>query len=359
MHLVVTTPHFPPESGGPATYAKILAENFPAQGVRVTIVRFAKVRPFPKLLRPLLFFLLVLRHAMRADVILALDPVSTGMPAALAALLLNKPLVAKIVGDCAWEQGRARYGIAASLDDFVRIKRVPVRVRMYRTVQNWVAARARRIIVPSNYLKRIVTAWGVPEGKIEVIYNSVELGPAGSVPPAISHISGFKAVTIARLVRWKHIDSVIDAIKQIPDASLIVVGDGPERAELESRARDEPRIVFTGELPNAQTLAIAGNADVLVLNSSYEGMSHVLIEALMLGLPIIATRAGGNEEVLPDGSAILIAIDDGNALTASIRQVKDDARLRDRLSRAALTRSRVFTKEAMLQSTKSALTSLL
>lgn len=359
MHLVVTTPHYPPESGGPATYARILAETFPAQGVRVTIVRFAKVRPFPKLLRPLLFFLLVLRHARQADVILALDPVSTGLPAAVAGLLLNKPLVVKIVGDCAWEQGRALYGITASLDEFVHTRRVPFRVAMYRAVQNWVASRARRIIVPSNYLKRIITAWGVPETKIEVIYNSVEPPLPGKVPAAVVKMSGFKAVTIARLVRWKHIDLVIDAIKQVADASLIVVGDGPERSILEARAADESRICFVGELANAETLAIARSADVLVLNSSYEGMSHVLIEGLMLGLPIIATRAGGNEEVLSDGSALLIPVNDGTALTHAIRQLKGDARLRDSLSRAALARGRAFSKEAMLQSTKAVLMSLL
>ena len=358
MHLVISTPHFPPESGGPGTYAKILADNFPGLGVTVDVVRFAEVRPYPKVLRPLLYFILVFRAARKADVILTLDPVSTGFPAALAALLLRKPLVAKIVGDCAWERGRQQFGVTASLDEFVRMRNVPFAVRAYRAAQEWVAGRANRIIVPSNYLKGIVAAWGVPETKIEVVYNSVELGEPGIVPDAVAELEGFTIVTVARLVRWKHVDEIISAVKAIPGANLVVVGDGPERQALEDVAQGDPRIVFVGAIPNDQALAIIKRSDALVLNSSYEGMSHVLIEGLMAGVPIVATRAGGNAEVLADDSGLLIPCGDSDALKDAITQLKEDPNLRDRLRRAATKRAEAFSVATMLERTKAILTSV-
>lgn len=358
MRLLVATPHYPPESGGPGTYAKILVDNFPALGVTVEIVRFAQVRPYPKILRPLLYLRLVLREARRADVILALDPVSTGVPSAIAAMLLKKPLVAKIVGDRAWERGRQWFGVTVSLDDFVHARHVPLAVRAYRAVQNWVARRASRIIVPSNYLKGIVAAWGISEQKIEVVYNSIELGRPGAVPDDVAALDGFTAVTVARLVHWKHVDEVIAALKQVPEANLIIVGDGPERAALEALASGEPRIVFTGELPNEQALTVMQRCDILVLNSSYEGMSHVLIEGLMLGLPIVATRAGGNGEVLAEGSGILIPVGDTAALARELRRLKDDPELRERLRHAARARAETFSIATMLKRTMAVLTSV-
>lgn len=355
MHLVVATPHYPPESGGPATYAKILAEQFPSLGVMVNTVPFETVRRFKKIFRPVLYGWLILRAAWRANAILALDPVSTGVPAAIAAGLLNKPFFVKIVGDCAWERGRERYGIAASLDDFVHTRRIPAPLRAYRAAQRWVAGRASRIIVPSNYLKSIVVAWGVPPDKIEVVYNSIELGPTGSLPGAVSALHGFTIVTVGRLVQWKHVDKIILARDELAAANLIIVGDGPERCKLEELARCRPRILFTGELRNEDTLAIMKSADVLVLNSSYEGMSHVLIEGLLTAVPIVATRAGGNEEVLQDGSGVLVPVGDTAALARELRRLQDDRTARDALRNAATKRAEAFSTETMLERTKGVL----
>ena len=104
-----------------------------------------------------------MRAGRSADLFLALDPVSVGFPATLVSLLLRKPLVVKIVGDYAWEQGTQRFGITDTLDDFVvKPARHPF-VLLLRSTQRMVARRAKHIIVPSAYLKRIVTAWGITE----------------------------------------------------------------------------------------------------------------------------------------------------------------------------------------------------
>jgi ribosomal protein L21 len=97
-------------------------------------------------------------------------------------------------------------------------------------------------------------------------------------------------VTAGRLVPWKNIDGVIGAVAAHSGASLAVIGDGPLRAELETLAREklDGRFVFTGALSHKDTLAVMQSADVFALNSTYEGLSHLLIEALMLGAPTVA-----------------------------------------------------------------------
>src|SRR3989344_5398382 len=174
MKLVIATPLYPPEIGGPATYAKLLCEGLPAKGIEVALVKFNEVRHLPKGIRHIAYYFRVRKAARSADIVLALDPVSAGLPALWAARRAGKPFVVKIVGDYAWEQGQQRFGVTKTLDEFVQTKRVPFPVWLLQKVQTGVARRARQIIVPSKYLKNIVSAWGVRAEKIKVVYNGIE-----------------------------------------------------------------------------------------------------------------------------------------------------------------------------------------
>ena len=324
MRLCIATPLYPPESGGPATYAKALEEGLPSLGWEVSLVKFGLVRHLPKGIRHFAYMLRVLKAGKDADVILALDPVSVGLPAAVAAAILRKPFVVKIVGDFAWEQGTQRAGITMPLDAFVRTGRVPMLVAFLRGIQTFVARQARVIIVPSEYLKGIVSAWGIGSKKIEVVYNALSISEAVTEQP----LPPRTIVSVARLVPWKGMRGLIDALsivrKQVPDASLVVIGDGPERGALEAYAREAApgSVQFLGALPHAQTLAYMKAADAFVLNSTYEGLSHVLIEALLLGTPIVASDAGGNPELIRnEENGLLIAAGNTDALAQSVVRV--------------------------------------
>ncbi|MHB8660312.1 MAG: glycosyltransferase family 4 protein [Minisyncoccota bacterium] len=362
MKLVIATPLYPPEIGGPATYAKLLEEGLPRKGIEVELVKFSDVRHLPKVARHFAYSWRIFRALRSADLALALDPVSTGLPACVAVWLARKPLVVKVVGDYAWEQGRQRFGVTATLDEFVKEKRVPLAVWLLRRVQLKVASCAKRVIVPSEYLKGIVVKWDTstslstrtPREKIEVIYNAILLEEFGSIPEAVIKLPRPLIVTAGRLVPWKHIDRVIDAVAGIAGTSLTVVGDGSDRAALEHRAIEKlsGRMVFTGALPHKDLLAVLKSADVFVLNSSYEGLSHLLIEAQMLGVPTVATNAGGNSEVIKDGeNGLLVPVADTPALAGAIGRLLSDPGLRARLQAAAIESSRRFSIEEMLSAT--------
>jgi glycosyltransferase involved in cell wall biosynthesis len=330
-------------------------------GIEVELVKFSEVRHLSKIIRHYAYYRRVLAAARRADAVLALDPVSVGLPAMRAAKRVKKPFVVKIVGDYAWEQGRQRFGVEQNLDEFVKMKNVPFAVRVLRRIQTRVVLRATRIIVPSEYLKGIVNTWGISSNKIKVIYNAVTLEELGIAPEAVAKLPQPLVVTAGRLVPWKHIDSVIDAVANTSLISLAIIGDGPERAALARRASEKlpDRAVFTGLLSHKDTLAVIGSANVFVLNSSYEGLSHLLIEALSLGVPTIATNVGGNSEVVTGGEdGLLVPPEDAPALATALARVLSDGGLRARLSARAKESAKRFSAATMLTATATVLKKL-
>ena len=107
--------------------------------------------------------------------------------------------------------------------------------------------------------------------------------------------------------------------------------------------------MFTGTLSHKDTLAVLQAADVFVLNSSYEGLSHLLIEAQELGIPTIATDVGGNPEVIKDGqNGLLVRSGDTKALSMAISRVLGDKALRMHFSMHAKQSVHRFSIENML-----------
>ncbi|MSU74858.1 glycosyltransferase family 1 protein [Candidatus Kaiserbacteria bacterium] len=354
MKLVIATPLYPPEIGGPATYSKLLEGGLPEKGIQVSLAKFSHVRWLPKGLRHALYYVIVLWHALWADAVLALDPVSVGYPAMLAARTLKKPFFVKIVGDYAWEQGTQRFKINTTLDEFVQIKTkdLPKEVRGLRNLQKKVANSARAVIVPSQYLKQVVTTWGIPPERIHVIYNTVSLGMVGNIPKEVSAISRPLVVSVGRMVPWKEFDGVIDAVKQTV-ASLVIVGSGSLFGRVAALAKQElgARAYLTGSLSHADTLAVIKYADVFVLNSSYEGFSHTLIEALLLGRAVIVTDAGGNKELVDGRNGLIIPVGATDVLARELNRVLSDQALRSSLESSAGQLSERFSRDIMLKET--------
>jgi glycosyltransferase involved in cell wall biosynthesis len=358
MRVVIATPLYPPEIGGPATYSKLLEEGLPKKDIEVTLVKFSEVRHLPRFVRHYAYYRRVLRALEGADAVLALDPVSVGLPALWAAKRARKPFFVKIVGDYAWEQGRQRFGVHEDLDAFVKKSNVPFPVRLLRSVQANVAGSALRIIVPSKYLKGIVESWGIREERIQIIYNAVPIEKVGEVPESVQKLPRPLVVTAGRLVPWKHIEGIIDAVSHVHTASLAVVGDGPLRTDLEHQANLKlpNRSVLTGLIPHADTLATIAIADVFVLNSSYEGLSHLLVEALALGTPIVATRVGGNSEVVEDGvTGALVPAHNPEALKEALIKMLSDDSSRAGMVEAAKFSAKRFSVDTMVSQTAVAL----
>jgi glycosyltransferase involved in cell wall biosynthesis len=334
MKLVIATPLYPPDIGGPATYAKTLEEELGKRDIAVSVVSFHTVRHLPKGLSHLAYAVKLFRALYGADVVLALDPVSVGFPAALMALVRNKKFVVKIVGDYAWEQGRQRFGVKDNLDEFVKkpSNKFLAQVVFLRMIQNFVASRADRIIVPSNYLKEIVSLWGIDPDKIEVVYNAFdgipELGTQAQMRTALS-ITGMNLLSAGRLVPWKGFGTLIALMpelrKSFPEMKLFIAGSGPLDGALHAQIKEgglTDAVVLLGNVEHEKLMEYVRAADCFVLNTGYEGLSHQLLEVLAVGTPIVTTNVGGNPELIEDDvTGKLVGYDDREALRAAITAV--------------------------------------
>ncbi len=366
MKLVLATPLYPPEPGGPATYAQTLMESLPGQGVEVRLIKFSDVRSYPKGVRHIVYAFRVFVAALTADLVYVLDPVSTGVPAWIGAMCAGKSFYVRIGGDYAWEQGTQRFGVTETLDEFVLRKTVPVQVQLLRFLQRFIAKRARRVVVPSNYLKKIVETWGVRADCIRVVYNAPPPLPPRSSLEHPSGITGPYLITICRLVSWKGVDTVIRAlhllIQEGSTLSFVIVGSGPEEERLRTLAKEldiEDRVIFAGPLTPALASAYVAHAKALILNTRYEGFSHVILEAFALGVPVLTTFVGGNPEQVEDGvSGLMFSYGDVNEIQRAIERLEEEPNLSKKLITGGTKRLGIFTREQVIVGTRRALSLL-
>lgn len=361
MRLLIATGLYPPEIGGPATYSKMLHDELPQRGVEVSVLPFSGVRALPVGVRHIVYLLKLLKRGFAYDLIYAQDAVSVGLPAALAAFLLRKPLWVRIPGDYAWEQGVQRFGVTDTLDVFVKKTAHSIPVRMLRSLQTFVIRRAQCVIVPSEYMAKIVALSGIQKSKIRVVYSSVSEPKIAEGREELRErlgLHGKVIVSAGRLVPWKGMEELIstfaELLREMPEATLVIVGDGPLRESLLKHAKAvgiEGSVRFTGTLPQGELFAYLKAADVFVLNTAYEGLSHQLIEVMMMGTPLVTTSVGGNPELIhSEEEGLLVPYNDGEALGCALRRVLTTPGLGEALSGRALKRSTEFTsKNALTQ----------
>lgn len=351
MKLLITTGTFAPDTSGPATYVSELVPALQQQGWQVKVITYGDGSvdySYPVLrvsrntllsLRYWRYFLTVWCQAAWADLIYIQGPVSEGLPAALAARCRGKKYVLKVVGDYAWEQARVQYGDRRSIDEFQTTPQLDTKkIKLWRAIQRWVAKRAQIVITPSYYLAKLVKGWGVEERKIKVIYNAfkplVREGDKASWRKKYN-LTSPTIISIGRLVPWKGFVELIlvfsEIKKEINNIQLLIIGDGPDRLRLNKLISDhhlQNEVKLLGQLSHEQTQNYLKAADLLVLNSSYEGLSHVLLEGMAAQVPIVATDVCGNGEVIKDGvNGLLVPFNNQPALVAAINKCLSDQQM--------------------------------
>lgn len=348
-NILITTGIYPPDIGGPATYVQQIAEALSRQGYTVTVVTYADEicgseqqtpyrvhrvsRTGSAFLRYSRYFWTVLREVRRHDLVYAQGPLAEGLPTYLATRLVDRPYVLKIVGDYAWEQGKARYGVEESLEAFQR-KRVQGKLWFWRYLQRLVMRKAGRVVVPSQHLKGVFVRIGMPEDHIQVITNAISLPtvhPEKEMLRNVYNMQGFCLLFVGRYIEIKRIDFLIRAIVKMhasfPQVTLTLIGDGPLKAVLESLVHAhsaEDYVHFLPPQPHEKVLERIRAADALVLTSEHEGLAHVLIEAAMLGTPAIVSDAGGNTEVIAhEKNGLVYPAGDEDAFIAALTRMLD------------------------------------
>jgi glycosyltransferase involved in cell wall biosynthesis len=369
MKVLIASGIYPPDIGGPATYAKILVSELSNRGDKATVLTYGKQdkpsvygisRGIPKGIRHLLYFIKVIILSFSHDKVLALDATSAGLPVALASIITRKAYAVRIVGDYAWEQGIQRFGVHELLDDFLKLE-YGGSISSLRKIQRFVVRNSTKVIVPSAYLKDVVSSWKTTTGDIEIIPNSISYVniPDKNIARDKLKLTGLVILTVGRLVKWKGHDMLIRLMSELYEehgATLVIAGDGPERQILEDisrHARSKTAVIFAGTLSKTELAEYIAAADIFVLNTAYEGFSHVLLEIMLSGLPVITTLAGGNKEIVRDGENALVArYNDKKEWVNAITKLSNDERLREKLSKNAKGDAAKYTTSSMITKTQ-------
>src|SRR3989344_1171265 len=329
--ILLVTPLYSPDVGGPATHALFVEQNLVRLDCKLQIIKFGHCLKYPYIIRHVVFFFKVLKQAKNVDTVYALDPLGVGLPAGLAARLLGKKFVLRVAGDRAWETGVQEFGVKESLDDFARDQYHSLPIFIIKTGQKLAASLAHTIIVPSQYLKLIVSSWGVNEKKINVVHSAYEPQdlPSKETLRQELGVKSFSIVSAGRLVPWKGFKALIELWPEVMairgDATLTIVGDGPDREVLEQLVRLlrlDDVVTFTGNVSHTEVLQRVRAADLFVLNTGYEGLSHQLLEVMDMGTPAITTRIGGNPELIEDGKdGMLVEYNNHTQLLTAMREL--------------------------------------
>lgn len=203
---------------------------------------------------------------------------------------------------------------------------LPTVSRRQQRMVAWASRLTYAFVCVSEDSARQMVEGGVPERKVRTLANGIDLDRfafQGSNPAG-------PAVVVARLSPEKDIANLIRAAAIVvagdPAFRLEIAGDGPCREDLVRLAAElrlGDRVTFLGEI--REVPALLGRASLFVLPSRTEGISLTLLEAMARGLPIVATRVGGNPEVVADGTTgLLVPPQDPAGLAAAIATLRRD-----------------------------------
>ena len=237
----------------------------------------------------------------------------------------------------------------------------PFRTGPFRFVERLLTQRARAVICITDALARFqVERVGLPSEKVTVVrYGLDEPPPAWSADAPVELPDGARLLLgLGRLVPQKGYDIALRAFAEVlmrhPDAVLLILGEGPERERLEQLGRElglGGSLLLPGRAGDVATWL--RRAELLVHPARWEGFGLVLLEAMLAGLPVVASRVSAIPEVVADGeSGLLVPPDDPAALAAALERVLADSSLAQRLGEGGLARARSeFSVERMAGAT--------
>jgi len=276
MKIVITTGIYPPAIGGPAQYAKNLAEALRAKNHEVKVLTYRLEKYLPVGIRHFWFYCRCLFGFVSADSIVALDTMSVGWPSVCASKLLKKKIVIRTGGDFLWESYVERTGDLVLLRKFyqTRIDKLSFKEKRIFKITNWTLRNSSKIIFSTDWQRQI---WEKPYDLdlaktviIENYYGGKEVSRSTTETSSVRKI--FVAGT--RKLKWKNLEvlerAFVQAIERFPEIS----------ADFSNASYTQ----FQDKIRDSYAVILVSLGDI---------SPNLILDAIRLGKPFICTKETG------------------------------------------------------------------
>ena len=187
---------------------------------------------------------------------------------------------------------------------------------------------AAGLLAVSAAMKADMVALGMDEGKIRVPLHRVDLERFAradrAAAKAAKSLTGPVIATVGALIPRKGQALVIEALATLPDVTLLLIGDGPDRAALSAQAANlglSTRVHLLGSVAHVDLPGWLAACDVMALPSSSEGLANAWVEALACGVPVVTCDIGGAREIIDHPEAGRIVAREPGAIAAGIKEL--------------------------------------
>ena len=363
--VLIYSPIFYPDIGGPAVQARFLTELLDENGFEVFVLKYSKNQyknskisvislnwnPNPKILMrtyrwfvgPLISIYFLIK--IRPNLVLVNSVFWNGMMMGLWCRFFRVPTILKFTGDWVFESTHKNKDKTVVLENiysqnlihFILFQVERFLVRQFRVV--WVISNFRK----SNVLRL------TNKPKIWVQHNFHDL-PSLEIPNGSRFKDPLVFVTTARLVPHKRIDVVIRVLSKISNNyKFIIIGEGSEITELQKLTKElslSKNVFFLGKISSSLLYEILALSSVFISWSAEEGAPNSFIEALHFGLPIVSARVGGIPEMFTSSSkaARLIDPDDTDQLRDCLESILNSPNMLHEMSLDAINDAVKFSK---------------
>ncbi len=379
--ILIATGIYKPDYRGPATLLEALPGALRAAGFEVKILTYSDVggsseeqlqdgvwrvsRKQGAILRFVKYFWLMKRLSKWSDVMYVTDTYSVGYFAYLLKKVYGKKYIIRFAGDSAWEKAAACGWTRDYIVDFQN-KTYDQRIEKLKRRRQKIMLGADKIIAVSNFMANLAKQIGIDGNKIKVVYNSIDFGGVSgddlSAAANIKNHYGREAkiiLTSCQLVPWKGVAGIIKILpalkEKVGQINFLVLGKGQELNNLQALAKElgvSSSVFFLGKIERKQISSYFSAADLFVLNTNYEGLSHTLLEVMRARVSIVTTKIGGNPEVIEDGKeGFLVEYNNSEQLLEASAKILNDKDLTDFFIQNALEKLKKFSWEQTVQET--------
>lgn len=308
MRIVIATGIYPPQIGGPAQYAKELADALKRAGNEVIVKTYRLEHKLPTGIRHIYYFLKILPAVWRADAVIALDTFSVGLPAVVAGRLLGTPVIIRTGGDFLWEGYVERTGDKVLLRDFYQTSRSKwnLKEKIIFALSGSALRAATHLVFSTAWQRDIFTpVYKLNQTKISLIANF-----SGSKLPSASP-TGKVFVGGTRPLKWKNLDILKQVFAQIEDAKLDLT-----------------------TAPYQEFLAKIKESYAVILVSLGDISPNLVLDALSLNKPVILTKETGITPLLKDTVMWIDPLNPSD-IAEKVKLLLDPAVYQDYVSRAS------------------------